>query len=146
MAPRIGETVTKPKGLDDTWMWNRAQELIEEADRLQRSFFQLERVGAKRANWTPPADVFETATEIWIFVALPGVQPQQVETRLEGHSIIVSAGRYLPEALRRAAVHRLEIPHGRFVRHIALPPERRYEIASQELTNGCLAVSVRKID
>jgi hypothetical protein len=56
---------------------------------------------------------------------------------------MVAAERSLPAELRTAAIHRLEIPHGRFERRIELPPGR-YELERQGLVNGCLVVSLRR--
>jgi HSP20 family molecular chaperone IbpA len=40
-------------------------------------------------------------------------------------------------------IHRLEIPYGRFERRIALPPGR-FEVASRDLVDGCLVLSLRR--
>jgi len=41
-------------------------------------------------------------------------------------------------------VHRLEIPHGRFERRVALPPGS-YEVERKELVNGCLLLGLKKL-
>ena len=43
-----------------------------------------------------------------------------------------------------AAIHRLEIPYGRFERRIALPAGR-FEVARSDLVDGCLTLSLRKL-
>jgi len=128
----------------DTWMWDRAQELLEEAERLQKTFFQLSPPGRK-PGWEPPVDVFETPGEFWILVALPGVDAESLEVRLVDGTVVVSGVRTLPGALRRAAVHRLEIPHGRFERRIELP-SKKVKLGASELVHGCLALSLAKTD
>jgi len=90
-------------------------------------------------------DVFETSTELWLLVALPGVEPDRVRVQLEGRRIVVSGERTLPEGFRRAAVHRLEIPRGRFERSVELPPGD-YELTQSELIHGCLFLNLGKID
>ena len=45
---------------------------------------------------------------------------------------------------RRAVIHRMEIPLGRFERRIALPPGR-YALAGQELNDGCLLIVLSKL-
>ena len=52
---------------------------------------------------------------------------------------VVAGLRRLPAAARGAAIHRLEIPHGRFERRIRLPAAR-LELDRSELANGCLFV------
>ena len=127
----------------ETWMWERAKAMLEQADRLHRSAFR--RPGTSRPSWEPPVDVFETATELWVVVALPGVDPDCVLVEVEGPEILVSGERALPAPFRRATVHRLEIPHGRFERRVELPPGA-YELTQSRFAHGCLFLSLGKID
>ncbi len=125
----------------DAWMWKRAQELMEEADRLQRRFFHLSDTGVRAASWEPPVDLFETESALWVLVALPGVEPERVAVDIDGNHLTVSGIRGLPPALRSASVRRLEIPHGRFVRRVELPAPG-YEIDRLELAHGCLTLEL----
>jgi len=124
-------------------MWERARELIEKADRIQRSFFAPQRPGTRRPSWEPPVDVFETTGELWVIVALPGVAPDSVRVEVLETDVTVCGERALPPAFRQAVVHRLEIPHGRFERRVGLPPGT-YELARQELQDGCLLLCLTK--
>jgi HSP20 family protein len=45
----------------------------------------------------------------------------------------------LPLRRNATALHRLEIPYGRFERRIALPGGR-YELLERSYTNGCLVL------
>lgn len=126
------------------WMWARACEMLERAERLQQQFFQVGPETDLCPTWHPPVDVFETPREIWIMAALPGVSPACVELRIEAATLVLAGERRLPSALRHAAVHRLEIPYGRFERRLALP-SGRYEVATHEMVDGCLVVSLRKL-
>ncbi len=123
-------------------MWAEALEMLERAERLQRRFFQPGGP-AVRPAWQPPVDVFETEEALWVVVALPGVPPDRVEVRLEADHLVVRGERPAPPALRRARLHRLEIPQGRFERRLALPPGH-YEAVSPEVRDGCLHLQLRK--
>jgi HSP20 family protein len=129
----------------DAWMWERARSIVDRADRLQRRFFQLSQGTGGRVTWEPPVDVFRTATELWVLVALPGVEAQAVEVGLEGGTLIVAGERNLPEAFRSAHVHRLEIPYGRFERRIPLPVGR-YAGPVRQVADGCLVLRFRILD
>jgi len=131
--------------LPETWMWERAREVIERADRMQKSFFQPGRPGSRRPSWEPPVDIFETDNELWVQVALPGVEPEGVQVELVANRLSVSGERMLPKALRHAAIHRLEIPHGRYAREVDLPPGS-YELGPRRLVNGCLFLNLTKLD
>ena len=124
-------------------MWAEACELIERAERLHRQFFQLGETVANRPLWEPPIDVFESDRELSILVALPGVDPSRVEVTIQDGDLIVAGDRPMPAEARAAAIHRLEIPQGRFERRIRLPIGR-YELRRRELANGCLTLSLRK--
>lgn len=126
----------------DTWMWERARSIVDRADRIQRRFFQLSHATGARPLWEPPVDLFQTATELWVLVALPGVQEADVDVHLDGPELVVTGHRALSTAFRRAHVHRLEIPYGRFERRIPLPVGR-YELGSRQLVDGCLALSFK---
>ena len=54
----------------------------------------------------------------------------------------IAGRRRLPVA-RAAAIHRLEIPHGRFQRRIKLPAVR-LELSRSELVDGCLHLTLTK--
>jgi HSP20 family protein len=125
------------------WMLAEAVDSLARADRLRRHFFNLQpSSGSRGASWEPPIDVLETEEEILIFVALPGVDPDQVEAVIDGGVLIISGRRVLPAELRDARIHRLELPQGRFERRIALPTGR-YAV-SRFAVNGCVALRLLK--
>ena len=123
-----------------TWMWGQALEMLESAERLQRQFFQP--VAGPAGCWEPPVDVYQSGEDLWIFLALPGVLPEQAEVLIEGSTLIVRGERKLPHAAQGATIHRLEIPHGHFERRIGLPAGR-YQFLQRVFDNGCLVLGLR---
>ena len=123
-------------------MWAEALELLQDAERLQRQFFQI---GAVRGApcWEPPVDLYENGNELRLLVALPGVTPPQVEVLFAPSLIVVRGERSLPANSRGAAIHRLEIPYGRFERRVALPAGA-FELIDQRLELGCLVLGLRR--
>jgi HSP20 family molecular chaperone IbpA len=126
------------------WMWAEACDFLDRADRLQRQFFVLGSIDERRPAWQPPVDLLETAGELQILVALPGVEPDGVQVVIDDRSLIVVGHRELPARSRGAAIHRIEIPYGRFERRILLPAGR-YELDRRELAHGCLLITLRKL-
>lgn len=125
------------------WMWEEALGLLQDAERLQRRFFQVgEHQGAH--CWIPPVDLYEHDNELWLLVALPGVTAQQLEVALAPGLIIVRGERSLPANSRHAAIHRLEIPYGRFERRVALPAGQ-FELLDRHLEHGCLVLQLRRL-
>jgi HSP20 family molecular chaperone IbpA len=78
-----------------------------------------------------------------IFVALPGVDPEKVDLAIHGGVLIISGERVLPDELRTAIIHRLELPQGRFERHVPLPAGR-YGTPRSGVANGCLVIRLPK--
>ena len=103
---------------------------------------EMKRVAAEIANREPPIDVLETDGEILILIALPGVDPKDVEASLDGGTLVVSGRRVLPAELRDARILRLELPQGRFERRIPLPTGR-YTI-TRFAAHGCIGLRLGK--
>jgi HSP20 family molecular chaperone IbpA len=120
-------------------MWAEAVSVLARVDRLHRGFFHPDPIG-----WEPPVDVLETASELVIVVALPGVHVDEVEIVVHDRSLAVVGVRKLPGFLQRARVVRMELPHGRFERQVAIPPGR-YELTRRDLADGLLVVVLRRL-
>ena len=125
------------------WMLSEAIGSLARAERLRQQFFVLQSQSTREACWEPPIDVLETDRELLILVALPGVDPERVEAVIDGEGVLTISGqRTLPDELRDARIHRLELPQGRFERRIALPAGR-YAV-SRFAVNGCIAFRLAK--
>ena len=95
------------------------------------------------ASWEPPVDVLETRDAVLILAALPGVDPDQVQAVIEDGTLVLSGERTLPDEVKTAVIHRLELPQGRFARRIDLPPGR-YDNVRSVAANGCLVIRLSK--
>ena len=120
-------------------MWVDALAVVARADRLHRDFFHPASLG-----WEPPVDLLETAGELTMIVALPGVRAADVDLVIGGGEIAVTGIRRLPTVHGPARIHRMELPHGRFERRLALPPGA-YELARRDLVDGCLTIVLRRL-
>ena len=124
------------------WMRSEACEMLARAERLHRELFR--RVpGRHIPTWEPPVDVLETEREVLVLVALPGVEPDQVETVIEGAYLVVTGQRVLPAELATAVIHRLELPQGRFERRIELPAGH-YDAVRRAAVDGCVLITLQK--
>jgi HSP20 family molecular chaperone IbpA len=125
------------------WMWAEALQMLARAERLHRTVFNAPRASQSGIGWEPPADVLETETMVLILVALPGVDPNQIRLGLQGGVLTISGERVLPQELRTATIHRMELPQGRFERRVPIPPGR-YEKPRTGLSNGCVVIQLVK--
>ncbi|MEI9987011.1 MAG: HAD hydrolase-like protein [Aliidongia sp.] len=97
---------SKPGG----WMWSDAIEMLAKAERLHNEAFGLLQTRSERPCWEPPVDVLETETAVIVFTALPGVDPDNVSATIEDGTLMIFGERVLPPELRRATIHRFELP------------------------------------
>jgi HSP20 family molecular chaperone IbpA len=139
-GPQRSEPIM-PKRQLEALMWAQACEAMDRAERLQRQFFHR---AHSKPCWEAPIDIFETEEALTILIALPGVEPDQVQVTLSAGVLIVSGERPMPREVRDARIHRLEIPHGQFQRRIELPPAR-FELSGRHLANGCLMLQLHKV-
>ena len=123
-------------------MWADSLAMLEEVDRMRRQCFELTVARTGGPSWEPPVDIYETQRELTIIVALPGVPAATVNVVIDGGSLSVTGRRQIP-APTSAAVHRMEIPYGRFERRIDLRAGM-YEITRRDITDGCLFITLQK--
>ena len=114
--------------------------MLDRAQRLQRQFFTHAAVA-----WEPPVDIVETGETLSVHVALPGVIADAITVGLDPSGITISAVRPFPCQGEDAQIHRLEIPYGRFERHVALgDPYAPLELAGKSLQDGILTLTFRR--
>jgi len=118
--------------------------MLVRAERLHRELFRPAS-GRSVPTWEPPVDVLETEREVLVLVALPGVEPDEVETIIEGAHLVVTGHRVLPAELATAVIHRLELPQGRFERRIRLPGGH-YEAVRRAAVHGCVLITLQKTE
>jgi len=120
-------------------MWADALAIVARADRLNREFFR-----PAPSGWEPPVDFLETADELILVAALPGVRVADVELVIAGGELAIVGTRRLPALPGPTRIHRMELPHGHFERRVALP-HGAYELSRRDLVDGCLTVVLRKV-
>ena len=116
--------------------------MLDRAQRLQRQFFTHAAVA-----WEPPVDIVEADETLQVHVALPGVSADTVTVALDPAGITISALRAFPCRNEDGRIHRLEIPYGRFERHIGLAladPYMPLELVAKSLEDGILILTFRR--
>lgn len=125
------------------WMWDEALQALARAEQRQRQFYGLVGRSSAQPLWEPPADVFESDTEVRVSIALPGVRPDAVSVQVVSSGLVISAERTLPAAFECMRVRRLEIPYGRFERQVDLAVGQ-YVLLERRLVDGCLELRLSK--
>jgi HSP20 family molecular chaperone IbpA len=124
-------------------MWLEACELLKQAERLQRHFFQPGSFNEAETAWEPPVDIIETDDSLVILVALPGVKPEQVKIYSEPDTVIITGHRPVFGVGTKSRYQRLEIPYGRFFRKISVA-NGDFEIHSSAISDGCLQIILQR--
>ena len=125
------------------WIWAEALDLLRNAERPPRRFVTQEAAPGVPC-WEPAVDMYEQGDELTLCVALPGVSARQLEVIVDAAGLVVHGRRPIPSALQRAAIHRLEIPYGRFERRVPLPPGS-FRVHQQFFEDGCLVLVLRPL-
>jgi HSP20 family protein len=126
------------------WMWSEACEMLARAERMHRQLFRPAGTEARLPAWEPPVDILETEYEVLALVALPGVEPDNVQAAIEGSDLVIAGTRTVPAEWRTAIIHRLELPQGRFYRRVRLPAGR-YSDVRRAVVAGCLVITLQKV-
>jgi HSP20 family protein len=126
------------------WMWSEACEMLARAERMHRELFRPAGVEARLPAWEPPVDILETEREVLALVALPGVEPDNVQAAIEGSDLVIAGLRTVPAEWRTAVIHRLELPQGRFYRRVRLPAGS-YSDVRRAVSAGCLVITLQKV-
>jgi HSP20 family protein len=88
--------------------------------------------------WAEACAMIERAEQLHRRFFQPGLAPAAAVNWEPPVDVFV---RQLPACVHGAAIHRMEIPHGRFERRIRLPGER-WQVDRSALVNGCLVLSL----
>ena len=126
-----------------SFMWDEALNALEQAERRHRRFCGLRGSQAAQPVWEPPADVFESGSEVLVCIALPGVEPGAVVVEVVPDGLVVRAERAPPAELASMHIHRMEIPYGYFERHVALA-RGTYSVRERRMAQGCLTLRLSK--
>ena len=126
------------------WMWTQACEVLDRADRMQREFVRYVGPAADAPVWEPPVDIQESTEGLHFLFALPGVDPAHIDIQLDQSALTIRAVRPARLGTADSIVRRLEIPHGRFVRRIALSGSR-LQLGETRYVNGCLEVRLVRV-
>jgi HSP20 family protein len=119
--------------------WDPLRDLIA----LHEQIGQL--VGSDAPGWTPPVDLYETATEYILTADLPGLTRDQIDINVDENRIILRGERLGgPIDMPCEQFHRVERGHGRFSRSLALPDAIDVTRVSADLKEGILTVRIPK--
>jgi HSP20 family protein len=131
--------------------WDPIRDLVSLQDRMNRLFQEAteRRAGSgdeeneqeiEHADWIPAADVYQTETEYVVAVDLPGINRETLDINLDNDRLVIRGER----AVESDGQHRVERPHGRFLRRFGVPATVNQEAIAAEYKDGVLRVRLPK--
>jgi HSP20 family protein len=135
--------------------WEPFRDLLSLQDRMNRLFDESYR-GTQRSgsddewalggSWAPAVDIFEQGNDIVLKAELPGVDPKDVDIRLENNVLSLRGQRKLENEVKRESYHRVERSYGTFSRSFTLPTVVDQGSIKAEFKDGLLRLTLPKRD
>lgn len=131
--------------------WEPFRELLSTQDRFNQLFNQTfsqafgkesQELGSR--NWAPAVDIYETDHNLVIKTELPGIDPNDVEVRVENNTLFLQGERKFEKNTSEENYHRVERSYGTFSRSFTLPSSVNTENAQAEYKNGILTLTLAK--
>jgi HSP20 family protein len=133
--------------------WEPFRDLLSLQDRMNRLFDESYRSTqrgtsddewALGGSWAPAVDIYEQGTNIVLKAELPGVDPKDVDIRLENNVLSLRGQRKLEGEVKRESYHRVERSYGAFSRSFTLPTVVDQASIKAEFKDGMLQVTLPK--
>jgi HSP20 family protein len=126
--------------------WEPFRDLVSTQDQFNRLFNQTfsHFLGSEPGTraWAPPVDIRETEREVSLTAELPGVNPNDVEIRVEGNTLYLKGERKLEG--NEQDYHQIERAYGSFARAFTLPASVDPSKVVAEYRSGLLTLSIPK--
>ena len=95
-------------------------------------------------SWAPPVDIYETEDAIVLKAELPGIDPQDVEVRVEDNTLYLKGERNFEKEVKEQNYHRIERSYGSFARSFSLPNSISADKVKAEYKDGLLTLTMPK--
>ena len=130
--------------------WEPFRDLVSTQDRFNQLFndtfaraFGDQQEVSPRA-WIPPVDIFETGDSLVLKAKLPGINPDDVEIRVEDNTLYLKGERKFEKEVKEENLHRVERSYGTFTRSFALPNTINADTVKAEYESGVLTLTMPK--
>ena len=129
--------------------WEPFRDLVTTQDRFNRLFndtlaraFGNEEPSSRA--WMPPVDIYETDDQLVLKAELPGINPNDVEVRVEDNTLYLKGERKFEKEVKEENLHRVERSYGSFSRTFALPGSIDADKVQAEYKDGVLTLTMPK--
>lgn len=99
---------------------------------------------SKSGSWAPAVDIYETDENLVVKAELPGVNPKDVEVRVEDSTLYLKGERKFENEVKEENYHRVERSYGSFTRTFALPSSINADKVAADFKDGLLTLTMPK--
>ena len=135
--------------------WEPFRDLMSLQERMNRLFDESfrSRAGAGAGQdddwalggaWAPAVDIYEHDGNIVLKAEIPGIDPKEVDVRVENNVLTLRGERKIDNEIKRESYHRVERAYGTFSRSFTLPNVVDTEKIKAEYRDGVLRVTLPK--
>ena len=131
--------------------WEPFRGLLNLQERMNRLFEESAR-GMNRGQeedwavgaWAPAVDIYEKGSDLVLKAELPGVDPKDVDIRIENNVLMLKGERKFEDETKREDYHRVERAYGSFTRAFTLPSTVDTSKVKAEYKDGVLRITLPK--
>ena len=116
-------------------------DMFEEMDKMFGGSLPL---GKMALGFMPPVDISQTDNTVIVQIAIPGIDPEKVNIRIENDVLTIDGEVRKETEVEEAKYHRREMLSGKFHRALAMPAAVDGDKASAVYKNGILEITIPK--
>ena len=131
--------------------WEAFRDLLGLRERMNRLFEESAR-GLGRGQeedwvmgaWAPAVDIYEKGTDVVLKAELPGLDPKDVDIRIENNVLTLKGERKIEDEIKQENYHRVERSYGSFTRSFTLPSTVDTTNVKADYKDGVLRITLPK--
>ena len=131
--------------------WEPFRGLLNLQERMNRLFDESTRSMSRGPEeewtlgaWAPAVDIYERGNDVILKAELPGLDPKDVDIRIENNVLTLKGERKFEQETKREDYHRVERSYGSFTRSFALPSTVDTTNVKAEYKDGVLRITLPK--
>ncbi len=130
--------------------WDPFRDLMTLQDRMNRMFDESlrgrggEDEWSLGGSWAPVVDIYEAEGDIVLKAELPGIDPKDVDIRVENNVLSLRGERRVDKEVKKESYHRVERTYGAFARSFTLPNLVDTEKIKADYKDGVLTLVLPK--
>ncbi len=107
--------------------WEPFKDLMSIQERMNQLFddtLSTRKEGTEefsKGNWSPPVDIYETATHVVLKAEIPGISQDNIDIKIEDNALVLKGERKFEKRSDDETYYRIERSYGTFMRSFTLP-------------------------